>query len=466
MDETQTRPELSQEEQVPAHPPSRKRQLDSDDDAEPQAKQARTTHPPSEPARLTRQNLARFNKMGKKQSSDPSDDSRSTKTKTMSITSTGFADKACKNGILGPHGSRLAKNLEDIRQQQAKSRATASPPESVYDDYVDRVDRASNESTIVVATSKRLLKEYPTDYPDAYNRAFTNIPKDAGFNNGLSAPQPDFIEGLEKEEYRPFPVDDYIPGAALYQDDPRSITLPQIAGEWKGPAGDIREARMQSAYDGAAMVHARNKALAYMGKEDPPGHASVTTFTTDGTNLNLYAHYAAPSEEDEGALEYHQCLVSTTNLTGSYESFKQGRKHLRNAQDRAREQSYALKDQLKEYYKQQRHGDLHPVTETVPPLPVPRIEPLDAYEDEGYYEAVEVQPVHQPTPPTSSSTRVGRRTLTACAIHTTHMRRRTHRRPPHPHIVPPTAAVASEELQPHNHPTGPPDMSASTGATG
>lgn len=231
MDETQTRPELSQEEQVPAHPPSRKRQLDSDDDAEPQANQARTTHLVSEPARLTRQNLARFNKMGKKQSSDPSDDSRSTKTKTMSITSTGFADKACKNGILDPHGSRLAKNLDDIHQQQAKSRATASPPESVYDDYVDWVDRASNESTIVVATSKRLLKKYPTNYPDAYNQAFTNISKDTGFNNGLSAPQPDFIKGLEKEEYRPFPVDNYIPRAALYQDDPHSITLPQIARE-------------------------------------------------------------------------------------------------------------------------------------------------------------------------------------------------------------------------------------------
>lgn len=128
MDETQTRPELSQEEQVPANPPSRKRQLDSDNDnAEPQTKRARTTRPISEPARLTRQNLARFNKMGKKKSSDPSDDSRSTKTKTTSTTSTGFADKARKNGILDPHGSRLANNLKDIRQQQAKSRATASP---------------------------------------------------------------------------------------------------------------------------------------------------------------------------------------------------------------------------------------------------------------------------------------------------------------------------------------------------
>lgn len=28
------------------------------------------------------------------------------------------------------------------------------------------------------------------------------------------------------------------------------------------------------------------------------------TFTTDGTNLNFFAHYAAPSEDD-GTLQYH-----------------------------------------------------------------------------------------------------------------------------------------------------------------
>ncbi len=65
-------------------------------------------------------------------------------------------------------------------------------------------------------------------------------------------------------------------------------------------------------------------------------------------------------------------------------------------------QSYALKDQLKEHYKQQRSSGLHPVTEGVPTLPVPGTEPPDAYEDEDDYEVVGLQPVYQPTPPTSS----------------------------------------------------------------
>jgi hypothetical protein len=57
------------------------------------------------------------------------------------------------------------------------------------------------------------------------------------------------------------------------------------------------EARLRSAYDGAALIYARNQALSYLGKRDLPGHAEVTTFTTDGTNINLYAYYAASSDD-------------------------------------------------------------------------------------------------------------------------------------------------------------------------
>ncbi|KAK0655388.1 hypothetical protein B0T16DRAFT_289635, partial [Cercophora newfieldiana] len=297
-------------------------------------------------ARLTQKNLALFDKMAKKKTSGTTDGSSTTKT-TLTTTS-GFAIQAYKNGILEPGYSKPPENLEDIRKRLAKPRATASPPRG---------------------------------YRKALNRPFTGFPKDVGFNNGLSAPQPDFVEGPEMRTHRPFPVDEHVPGAALYRDDPRSITLPQIAGEWKGPTGDMREARMQSAYDGAAMVHARTQALAYMGKEDPPGHAEITTFTTDGTNLNLYAHYATPAEGDENTLEYHQYPISSTNLTGTYQGHKDGRKNLRNAQDHAKTQSEQLRDQLKQHWKQNRN-QLPPVAEGVAQ---PDVEPpphaTDGYED-------------------------------------------------------------------------------------
>ncbi|RSL83535.1 hypothetical protein CEP52_016691 [Fusarium oligoseptatum] len=416
MDKKQTSPDLlqaellpTQEEQVPANPPSRKRQLDSDDDAEPRTKRVWTTRLTSEPARLTRQNLARLNKLGnnykgsKKGSIHRDSTTESSSTETLSTTASEFATQARENGILDPFSSKPPMNLEEIHRRLARTRATASPPESAYEDYAHTVGTAPNEATIVIEASGRLLKEYPRKgYKKVFKQAFTGYPKDVGFNNGLSAPQPDFIEGVEAEEYRPFLIDRHVRGAVLYKDNPHSITLPHIAGEWTGPDGSMAEARMQAAYDGAALVYARNQALDAAKEPYLAGHAKVTTFTTDGNNLNLFAHYAA--ETEDGTLEYHQYLIKSLSLMDSHAGYKEGRKQLRNAQDLAREESYALRDELKDYWRQPRDS-LHPIAEGVPPLSVPDLEPLDtthAYEDEDDYEVVEPQPVYQPTPPTSS----------------------------------------------------------------
>jgi hypothetical protein len=92
------------------------------------------------------------------------------------------------------------------------------------------------------------LKEYNDErYKRAFHRSFTGFPKDVGLDNCLSAPQPDFTEGLEMEEYRPFPVDEYVSRAILYKDDPYSTILPHLAGEWKGRGKGMEEARLQSA---------------------------------------------------------------------------------------------------------------------------------------------------------------------------------------------------------------------------
>ncbi|EPE02347.1 hypothetical protein F503_03932 [Ophiostoma piceae UAMH 11346] len=407
MDKKQTSPELSQAEllptqgeQVPANLPSRKRQIavDSDDDK-------------PKRARLTRKNLVLFDKMGKKKephraSSHQDSTTESQKTKTTSTTASGFALQAHKNGILDPIGSKPPANLEDLREQHARSRATVSPTESEYKSYARKVARIPNEATMVVETSRHMLKEYDDDaYHQSFNRSFTGFPDDVGFNNGLSAPQPDFVEGLEMGEYDPFPVDEQVDGAVLYKDNPRSMTLPHLAAEWKGPGKNMEEARLQSAYDGAALVFARNQALSHIGKPDPPGHAEVTTFATDGTTLNLFAHYAA--ETEDGTLEYHQYRVKSTNLIDSHEDFRNSYKHIRNAQDHARGQSYALRDDLKEHWKQQR-STLQPIAEGAPlPVPDSQVNPYEdttphqvddgtsaheeaaSYEDEADYEEVD-----------------------------------------------------------------------------
>ncbi len=168
-----------------------------------------------------------------------------------------------------------------------------------------------------------MLKKHENidSYRTVFDQSLTGFPAKAGFNEGLSAPQPDFLEGLKAAEFRPFPIGT-IKGAIFYKDDPISVTLPHIAGEWKARGKNMVTTELQAAYDGAALVYARNQALAYLEKPDPPGHAAVRTFTSDGTLVNFYAHYAAPSAD--GKLEYHQHEYASINVKGTYQGHKDG----------------------------------------------------------------------------------------------------------------------------------------------
>lgn len=166
------------------------------------------------------------------------------------------------------------ENLDDIANRATRSRETASPPESMFKRHIKATGKGNSSEMAILVEMSPLLKTYDDDdgYSREFNRAFTGLPKNLGFNNGLSAPQLDFIEGLEKREYRPFPIDEQVKGAVVYRDDPDSLALPHLAGEWKGPRKDIEEARERSAYVGAALAYVRNQALSYIGKPDPPHH--------------------------------------------------------------------------------------------------------------------------------------------------------------------------------------------------
>jgi tetratricopeptide (TPR) repeat protein len=75
--------------------------------------------------------------------------------------------------------------------------------------------------------------------------------------------------------------------------------LSHLAGEYKGPGKDMMGAETQAAYDGACLVYRRNQARLYLGNPDPPGHAFVSTFTTDGTTLNTYADQGKLAEAEK-----------------------------------------------------------------------------------------------------------------------------------------------------------------------
>ncbi len=102
--------------------------------------------------RLTRKNLALFNKMGRK---------KGTKTSVM----------------LRLVSLKPPTNLKDIREWDVRSYDTASPTESVYRRYVNRIAKAPIEATVAFKVGGRVLKEY-----DEFNRVFTGVLKDLGYN--------------------------------------------------------------------------------------------------------------------------------------------------------------------------------------------------------------------------------------------------------------------------------------------
>jgi hypothetical protein len=302
------------------------------------------------PLPLTRENLARLTEIEKKKLSIQLKDEWST-TKTYTSTTSGFNLRARENRILDPISSKPPTNLEDIMRRHIASRATPSPTHSEYEGYAAKVLRAGNEATMVFEVGGHMLKEQDHDgYQRAFDRPLTGFPRDIGFNDGLPTPQPNFVEGPGLEGFHPFPVEEHLTSAILYNDDIHSIVLPHLAGEWMGADGDMANAAARSGHNGASLVHARNEALSYLGRFDPPGHAEIMTFTTDGTEINYFAHYAL--QADDGVLEYHQYQYASENVNDTYLGHLDGRTGLRNAQDHAKVQSCYLKEKLKAHWNQ------------------------------------------------------------------------------------------------------------------
>ncbi|KAK3985096.1 hypothetical protein QBC44DRAFT_335789 [Cladorrhinum sp. PSN332] len=142
-----------------------------------------------------------------------------------------------------------------------------------------------------------------------------------------------------------------IPGILVDTNNDNSIVLPHISGEWKKLESGVSIAGKQAAYDGAALVYGRNQALEAMDIADPAGHASIITFATNGRTLDIFAHYSEPSKDDEIKAHYYQHRLATSDLHASYQTFRDGRRMLRNAQDYALEQLYQLRDQLEGHYR-------------------------------------------------------------------------------------------------------------------
>ena len=273
----------------------------------------------------------------------------SSSTKTVSSSDPRFQQIAVNNGILVPRNSTQPNNFDETRNYLNRPRESASPSLDEYNQYLFDADTADNEDTLKLALIGQLKKYNDGFYRSAYNQQFTEYPSNAGFNDGLSTPKPDLVQGLNLQAFEPYPVKDKLGGSAVPTPSLYPITLAHMAGEFKRPGGDLVLARGQAAYDAACLVYGRSIARESMGRSDPPGNTHVGSFISDGTHLTTFTHYA--TKDASGKIVYHQWPVSDTNIQLSHQSFKTGRRQLRNLQDWTRENSYLLKKELLDHYK-------------------------------------------------------------------------------------------------------------------
>lgn len=237
----------------------------------------------------------------------------------ISTTETGFKDRFRQNNTLDCYQSQVHpySNKSQITQDFFQSRDSASPPPSMHLDIGQMLSEASNEREIDAIVSNYILKPATTElglfgirYKAKFDKQWTAFPNNVGFNNGLSAPKPDLTEGYMRKTFPPI-INGLGGCATLVKDDPNYVALPHFVAEFKDVGKDMNQAEIQAGYDGAAMVYARNQALAYLGQPDPPRHAAVASVISDGHNWKVFVHYSHENQKTK-EIEWYQVSSDLT----------------------------------------------------------------------------------------------------------------------------------------------------------
>lgn len=251
-----------------------------------------------------------------------------------------------RNGVLTLDLSRPPKNLGWLRMKLRSARHVPDWPAHKWQSYTMHSYRCTTKQAIMCEMMS-LFQDFPKqpEYIRSFNQRFDEFPEYADFSRGIEKPRPGFAQGFSMEAY-PCVKIEYISAAVCVSHDHASLVHPHLAGDFT--AGDVNDLEAVSARHGAALVYMRNLALAHMGVEVIKDFAGIITFTTNGTYLNFFAHYASTSAE--GKLEYHQYPIASVNLMRSYPEFIRGVSMLRNCQDFALSMATALKNDLEKYH--------------------------------------------------------------------------------------------------------------------
>lgn len=241
--------------------------------------------------------------------------------KSISTTHEDFEHRFRVNGAISVLKSRKIppSNKDEATAYALKLRESASPTSSQQDYYLEELEQTSNEREVEELMCGNILKPHripelrEINYRAKIDKQWAAYPKDVGFNNGLSAPKPDRTEGYAQTTFPPN-INQLGGSATLVNNEESFIALPHFAAELKDFGKSLRQCEVQAGYDGAAMVYARNKALASIGQADPPGRASPITVASDGRTWRTYVHYSKENEETHKTEYYQVCYTTSTAL--------------------------------------------------------------------------------------------------------------------------------------------------------
>ncbi|KAL6701081.1 hypothetical protein J3F84DRAFT_344555 [Trichoderma pleuroticola] len=251
-----------------------------------------------------------------------------------------------RNGILTLDLSRPPKNLGWLRSRLKSTRHVPDWPSHKWQSYTMHSYMGTTKEAIMCEMTP-LFQDFPNkpEYIRSFYQRFDEFPEYAAFSRGIEKPCPGFAQGFTVAAY-PCVKIEYLSAAVCVSHDHASLVHPHLAGDFT--AGDVNDLEAVSARHGAALVYMRNLALDHMRVEVIKDMAGIITFTTNGTYINFFAHYASTSAE--GKVEYHQYPIASVNLMRSYFEFIQGVTMLRNCQEYALSMATALKDDLEKYH--------------------------------------------------------------------------------------------------------------------
>jgi hypothetical protein len=235
---------------------------------------------------------------------------------------------------------RLPGNWDEINRRLAQPRPSLSLstfPDKKYEAFKQANVKASSEDAVKDSVLPAILRTIDGTNSAQKNKRFTNLAPLTEKGNELKDAQPDYYCGAQPEQ-----LHQDVRNELSKQIIPSSSTnlpiVPNFFLEAKAPDGSAAVMGRQACYDGALGARAIQSLQSYGRAElvfDNNGYTISSTYH-DGT-LKIYSHHIALPNGPGTRPEYYMHQIKTWGMTGGKDTFLDGAKVFRNAEDWAQE---------------------------------------------------------------------------------------------------------------------------------